>query len=81
MGMRELFGLHKLLKLGHVIGQLKGVISKFWNFLYYWSDLTEIFTQYVKSEKKHFLFMNIFPFRAWFFIYIQIYIYSYIYIK
>ena len=60
---------------------IKGVISKFWNFLYYWSDLTEIFTQYVKSEKKHFLFMNIFPFRAWFFIYIQIYIYNYIYKK
>ena len=33
-------------------------------FLYYWSDLTEIFTQYVTSEKKHFLFMTIFPFRA-----------------
>ena len=33
-------------------------------FLYYWSDLTQIFTQYVKSEKKHFLFMTIFPFRA-----------------
>ena len=43
---------------------LKGVISKFWNFLYYWSDLTEIFTQYVKLNKKHFLFLNIFPFRA-----------------
>ena len=27
------------------------------HFLYYWSDLTEIFTQYVKSKKKHFLFM------------------------
>ena len=44
-------------------GRLKGVISKFWNFLHYWSDLTEIFT-HVKSKKKHFLFMNIFPFRA-----------------
>ena len=33
-------------------------------FLYYWSDLTDIFTQYVKLEKKHFLFMTIFPFRA-----------------
>ena len=33
-------------------------------FLYYWCDITEIFTQYVKSEKKHFLFMTIFPFRA-----------------
>ena len=43
---------------------IKGVISKFWNFLYYWSDLTEIFTQYVKLNKKHFLFLNIFPFRA-----------------
>ena len=32
-------------------------------FLYYWSDLTEIFT-HVKSEKKHFLFKKIFPFRA-----------------
>ena len=32
--------------------------------LYYWSDLTEIATQYVKSKKKHFLFMKIFPFRA-----------------
>ena len=29
-------------------------------FLYYWSDLSEIFTQYVKSEKKHFLFLKIF---------------------
>ena len=47
-------------------------------FLYYWSDLTEIFTQYVKSKKKHFLFMKIFPFSAYFFIYIQIYIYIYI---
>ena len=60
---------------------IKGVISKFWNFLYYWSDLTEIFTQYVKSKKKHFLFMNIFPFRAWFFIYIYKYIYIAIYMK
>ena len=33
-------------------------------FLYYWSDLTEIFTQYVKSKKKHFLFVKIFPFMA-----------------
>ena len=33
-------------------------------FLYYWSDLTEIFTQYVKLKKKHFLFLKIFPFRA-----------------
>ena len=49
-------------------------------FLYYWSDLTAIFTQYVKSKKKHFLFMKIFPFRASFFIYIQIYINIYIYI-
>ena len=30
-------------------------------FLNYWSDLTEIFTHYVK---KHFLFLEIFPFRA-----------------
>ena len=42
----------------------KGIISKFWNFLYYWFDLTEIFTQYVKSKKKDFLFVKIFPFRA-----------------
>ena len=34
------------------------------SFLYYWSDLAVIFTQYVKSEKKHFLFMTIFPLRA-----------------
>ena len=27
-------------------------------------DLTEIFTQCVKSKKKPFLFMKIFPFRA-----------------
>ena len=33
-------------------------------FLYYWSDLAVIFTRYVKSEKKHFLFMTIFPIRA-----------------
>ena len=33
-------------------------------FLYYWSDFTEIFTQSVKLEKKHFLFVSIFPFRA-----------------
>ena len=31
---------------------------------YYSSDLTEIFTQYVKSKKKHLLFMIFFPFRA-----------------
>ena len=42
----------------------KGIVSKFWNFLYYLSDLTEIFTQYVKSKKKHFLFLQLFPFRA-----------------
>ena len=45
-------------------------------FLYYWSDLTEIFTQHVKLKKKHFLFIKIFPFRVYFFIYIQIYIYK-----
>ena len=33
-------------------------------FLYFWSDLTEIFTQYAISEKKHFLLMTSFPFRA-----------------
>ena len=33
-------------------------------FLYYWTDLTEMFTQYVKSKKKHFLFLRTFPFRA-----------------
>ena len=66
--------LAKLFEKMFIFKGLKGVISKFWNFLYYWSDLTEIFTQYVKSENKHFLFLNIFPFRAWFFIYIQIYI-------
>ena len=33
-------------------------------FLYYWSDLSEIFTPYIKSKKKHFLFLKIFPFRA-----------------
>ena len=31
----------------------KGIVSKFWNFLYYWSNLTEILTQYVKLKKKH----------------------------
>ena len=46
------------------MNEIKGVISKFFNFLYYWSDLTEICTQYVKLNKKHFLFQNIFPFRA-----------------
>ena len=60
---------------------LKGIVSKFWNFLYYWSDLTEIFKQCVKSKKKHFLFMKIFPFRAKFYIYIQIYINIHIYKK
>ena len=45
-------------------GPFKGIVSKFWNFLYYWSDLTEIFTQYVKSKKKQFLFVKIFPFRT-----------------
>ena len=49
-------------------------------FLYYWSDLTEIFTQYVKSEKKHFLFMTIFPIYGLVFLYIQIYINIYVYI-
>ena len=33
-------------------------------FFYYWSNHTEVFTQYVKSENKHFLFLAIFPFRA-----------------
>ena len=33
-------------------------------FLYYWFDLTEIFTQYVKSKKETLLFLKIFPFRA-----------------
>ena len=33
-------------------------------FLHYWLDLTEIVTQYVKSKKKHFLFMKNFPIRA-----------------
>ena len=33
-------------------------------FLHYWSDLTEMFTQYVKSKKKHFFLMNFFSFRA-----------------
>ena len=28
-------------------------------FLYYWFDLTEIFTQYVKSEKKHFFHLGL----------------------
>ena len=31
---------------------LKAIIYKIWNFLYYWSDLTEIFTQYVNSKKQ-----------------------------
>ena len=43
---------------------LRGSSEKFLNFLYCWSDLTEICTQYVKLKIKHFLFMNIFPFRA-----------------
>ena len=30
----------------------KWIRLKFWNFLYYWSDLIEIFTQYVKLKKK-----------------------------
>ena len=54
---------------------VKGVRLKFWNFLYYWSDLTEIFAQYVKSKKKT-LFVHE-TFSIWglvFFIYIQIYI-------
>ena len=33
-------------------------------FLYYWSDLTEIFTLYVRSKKKHILFLKIIPLRA-----------------
>ena len=62
---------------------MKSQISQIWTpfsppFLHYWSDLTEIFAQYVKSKKKHFLFRKFFPFRAWFFIYIQIYINIYI---
>ena len=45
--------------------RVKGVVSKFWNFLYYWSYLTEIFAQDVKTTKKtHFLFLKTFPFRA-----------------
>ena len=64
----------------YVLYIVKGVISKFWNFLYYWSDLTEIFTQYVKLNEKHFLFLNIFPFRLSF-LYIYKYIDIHIYIK
>ena len=59
---------------------LKGAIYKTWDFLYYWSDLTEVLTQHVKSKKKHFLFLKSYPFRALFFIYIDKYIYIYIYI-
>ena len=44
--------------------KVKEVVWKFWNFLYYCSDLTEIFTQYVKSNIKHLLFLKSFPFRA-----------------
>ena len=47
LGRQKVYTLHKLIK-----HRFKGVRSKFWNFLYYWSDLTEIFTQYVKSKKK-----------------------------
>ena len=36
------------------IGRFKGVRLKFWNFLYYWPDLTEIFTQYVNRKKNTF---------------------------
>ena len=31
--------------LNLIVVKFKGIVSKFWNFLYYWSDLTEIFTQ------------------------------------
>ena len=50
-------------------------------FLYYWSDLTEIFTQYIKSKKKHFLFLKIFQLGLSFLdIYTNIYTHIYIYI-
>ena len=44
---------------GRLMIVLKGVVSKFWNYFYLWSDLTEIFT-YVKLKKKHNLFVQLF---------------------
>ena len=52
---------------------IKGIIYKIWNFLYYWSDLTEIFTQYVKSKKKN-------TFCSWKFFRLGLSLYIYIYI-
>ena len=46
----------------YTIAALKRIRLKFWNFLYYYSDLTEIFTQYVKSKKKHFFQIYFFLF-------------------
>ena len=66
-------------KLDTYHDHLKGIVSKFWNFLYYWSDLTEIFTQYVKSKKKHFFVLeNISIQGLVFYIYTNIYKYTYI---
>ena len=58
------------------LSSLKGIIYKIWNFLYYWPDLTEIFTQYVKSKKKT-LFVTE-NFSGWALV---SYIYTYIYYK
>ena len=48
-------------------------------FLYYWSNLNEIFTQYVKSEEKHFCSGQFFHL-VLSFIYIYTIIYKYIHI-
>ena len=74
--------LAKCAILGWLVKYLpfKGVISKFWNFLYYWSDLTEIFTQYVKLNKNTFCSWTFFHLGLSF-LYIYKYIDIHIYIK
>ena len=58
---------------------LKGIIYKIWNFLYYWFDLTSIFTQYVESKKKTLFVHENFSHLGLSFLYIYKYIYMYIY--
>ena len=61
--------------------RFKGIRLKFWNFLYYWSDLTEIVTKYVKSKKKTLFVHETFFHLGLSFLYIYKYITIFIYIK
>ena len=44
---------------------LMGVIYKFWNYFYYWSDLPEIYTQDQDVKFKKTLFVHVTFFGRW----------------